>query len=127
MNKATESSRSNSVVAVLVWQDVLDLAERTVPQVTVRTLRAVVAHRVLHSVADYIASNPAITRISLAPKDLNVLPFLLMAFNCASWIGYGCATEDAYQLVGNVVGMLLGFFYLVSTYHLTNSEVRVVE
>lgn len=64
---------------------------------------------------------------TLAAQDLNVLPFLAMTFNGIGWLGYACATEDLYLLTANAICVILGIFYLFSTYHLATRKVRAWE
>ena len=48
-------------------------------------------------------------------KDLNPLPFPMVLGNCCSWMAYGLLTHDLFIVLGNLPGILLGLFFVLST------------
>jgi len=57
-------------------------------------------------------------------QDLNALPFAAMAINCAAWVFYAMLLEDYYIYFGNLPGMLLGMFYVLTCYKFSKEAVR---
>jgi hypothetical protein len=59
-----------------------------------------------------------------ALQDLNALPFAAMAVNCASWVFYALLYKDYYIYFGNLPGMLMGMFYVLTCYKFSKEAVR---
>ena len=47
--------------------------------------------------------------------DLNPLPFPVILGNCCSWLVYSFLTHDWFLFFGNLPGILLGMFFVLST------------
>ena len=54
--------------------------------------------------------------------ELNPLMFPLLFGTCIGWVIYSTATLNPYLFAGNVGGVILSFFYLLSVYSLCNCE-----
>lgn len=48
--------------------------------------------------------------------EMNPLPYVAMVANCVAWLLYGTLTHDFYVYASNIFGLLLGFFYIFTTY-----------
>jgi len=61
---------------------------------------------------------PAARRVNSTKQlgDLNVLPFAMMVANCISWVLYGFLLTDWFIYVGNIPGVLLGLYYVLTCY-----------
>lgn len=62
--------------------------------------------------------------VLLCPQDLNALPFAAMAINCAAWVFYALLYKDYYIYFGNLAGMLMGMFYVLTCYKFSKEAVR---
>lgn len=61
---------------------------------------------------------PAVLRANRAKSlgELNALPFAAMCVNCTAWVFYALLLTDWYIYFGNLPGMLLGLFYVLTCY-----------
>eukprot|EP01026_Neomeris_dumetosa_P028081 TRINITY_DN2277_c1_g1_i9.p3 TRINITY_DN2277_c1_g1~~TRINITY_DN2277_c1_g1_i9.p3 ORF type:complete len:268 (-),score=18.84 TRINITY_DN2277_c1_g1_i9:748-1551(-) len=59
---------------------------------------------------------PAVLKVRAAQdlKELNPLPFPIIAVNCIGWVAYGVITQDFFLYFANMPGALLGVFYTLS-------------
>ncbi|KAF8068188.1 hypothetical protein HT031_001874 [Scenedesmus sp. PABB004] len=48
--------------------------------------------------------------------ELNALPFIAMAVNCAGWLFYGTVLRDFYVYAGNIPGVLFGLYYTLTCF-----------
>lgn len=56
--------------------------------------------------------------------DLNPLPYPVIFVNCISWLVYALLTNDWFLYFGNLPGMLLGIFFVLTTVRLASPQVR---
>eukprot|EP00873_Tetraselmis_striata_P026211 jgi/Tetstr1/446475/TSEL_034016.t1 len=79
-------------------------------------------------VANAMFSSPlaAVLRVrkSRALGELNPLPYPVIFCNCICWLVYAMLTNDWFLYFGNLPGMLLGIFFVMSTIRLAPDEVR---
>lgn len=57
-------------------------------------------------------------------QELNPLPYPVIFCNCICWLVYAMLTNDWFLYFGNLPGMLLGIFFVMSTIRLAPDEVR---
>eukprot|EP00882_Tetradesmus_deserticola_P003298 GHRQ01003493.1.p1 GENE.GHRQ01003493.1~~GHRQ01003493.1.p1 ORF type:complete len:378 (+),score=125.18 GHRQ01003493.1:486-1619(+) len=56
--------------------------------------------------------------------ELNVLPFMAMAANCFAWIMYAYVGLDWYLYFGNIPGLTLGMFYVLTCYKFSKEQAQ---
>lgn len=61
--------------------------------------------------------------ILLPSQELNALPFIAMASNGLGWVVYGIIIHDFFVYGGNVPGLLLGLFYVMTCYKYSTDKV----
>lgn len=71
---------------------------------------------------------PAVLRANRARSlvELNALPFAAMCVNCTAWVFYALLLTDWYIYFGNLPGMLLGMFYVLTCYKFSKEAVSVL-
>lgn len=51
-------------------------------------------------------------------KDVNPAPFVITILNCIGWTMYGCMKSDYFIFFSNCTGLVLGFYYSLTSFQL---------